>query len=69
MVDRFSAEAADALKPAGLLFIAEPSGHVKADEFQREVQAAAMAGLQVLNHPTVRRSHAVIQRKMEAKIA
>ena len=66
--ETFFAEAANALKPGGLLFFAEPSGHVKTDEFQREVQAAEMAGLQVLNHPTVRRSHAVILRKIDAKI-
>ena len=42
--EAFFGEAADALKPGGLLFFAEPSGHVKGEGFQRELEAARERG-------------------------
>jgi ubiquinone/menaquinone biosynthesis C-methylase UbiE len=59
-VETFFREAAAALKPGGLLFLAEPSGHVNQEGFQMEIDAARQAGLFVVDRPTVRRSLAVV---------
>ncbi len=61
--ERFFAEAAAALKPAGLLLLGEPSGHVKAEKFELELEAARAAGLEVAERPVFRRSLAALLRK------
>ena len=61
--DKFFREVAGALKSGGVLFFAEPSGHVKPEKFQQEFEAARAAGLETLDRPAVRRSHAVVLRK------
>ncbi len=60
---RFFSEVARAMKPGATLLLAEPSGHVKKDVFEAELQDAAAAGLEVTDHPTIRRSHAVLLKK------
>ncbi len=60
---RFFAEVAQAMKPGATLLLAEPSGHVKKPAFESELQDAAAAGLEVTDHPTIRRSHAVLLKK------
>ena len=59
----FFREAAAALKPSGILFFAEPAGHVKQEAFQKELDAARQAGLTVVSRPSVRRSHAAVLQK------
>jgi SAM-dependent methyltransferase len=62
-VEPFFAEVAAASKPgAGLLFV-EPSGHVKAADFETELQTAAKAGFELTDRPSVRRSHAALLKK------
>ena len=61
--DGFFCEAAAALKSGGLLFFAEPSGHVKPEKFQQELEASLAAGLEILHRPEVRRSQAAVLRK------
>lgn len=58
----FFKEAAQASKPGGTLLLAEPSGHVKEDEFAAEVKDAAAAGFMVTAHPRVRRCRAALLR-------
>ena len=60
---RFFAEVAQAMKPGATLLLAEPSGHVKQDAFEAELQDAAAAGLEVADRPTIRRSQAVLLKK------
>jgi tRNA A58 N-methylase Trm61 len=60
---RLFAEAAAAMKPGATLLLAEPSGHVKAEEFAAELQAASEAGFAVAARPTIRRSQAALLRK------
>jgi len=60
---RLFAEAAAAMKPGSTLLLAEPSGHVKSDEFAAELKAAADAGFAVVERPTLRRSQAALLRK------
>jgi len=60
---RIFREAAAALKPGALLFLAEPAGHVTAEKFQQELGAAQVAGLDEINRPTVHRSRAAVLRK------
>jgi 23S rRNA G2069 N7-methylase RlmK/C1962 C5-methylase RlmI len=62
-VEAFFDEAASALKPGGLLFLAEPSGHVEPEAFQKEIEAARVSGLEEMSRPTVRRSLAAVLRK------
>ena len=59
----FFAQAAAALKPGGALLLAEPTGHVNADEFQAELRAAAQAGLEVAERPSIRRSRTTLLKK------
>jgi SAM-dependent methyltransferase len=54
----FFQEVATASKPrAGLLF-AEPTGHVKAPDFEAELQAAIHAGFELAERPAIRSSRA-----------
>ena len=59
----FFAEAAATLKPGGTLLLVEPTGHVNADEFEAELRAAAQAGLEVADRPSLRRSRAALLKK------
>jgi ubiquinone/menaquinone biosynthesis C-methylase UbiE len=56
----FFNEVALSLKPGGLMFFAEPSGHVKPARFQQELEAARIAGLGVISRPAVSRSQAAV---------
>ena len=60
---RFFEEVAEAMKPGATLLLAEPSGHVKQDAFEAELQDAAAAGLEVIGRPAVPRSQAALLRK------
>jgi len=60
---RFFAEVAAACKPGATVLLAEPSGHVRAAAFDSELQAAAAAGLSLVDRPSIRRSHAALLRK------
>jgi len=62
--EAFFREVSAALKPGGVAFFAEPSGHVKQAAFEKEIEAARQAGLEVEGHPRVRRSHAAVLRKV-----
>jgi ubiquinone/menaquinone biosynthesis C-methylase UbiE len=62
-VERFFREVATALKPGASTLIVEPSGHVHAEKFDAEVQAAETAGLVVVGTPKIARSHAALLRK------
>lgn len=62
--ERFFAETAQALKPGGHLFLAEPAGHVSNALFQEELAAARLSGLTVHTTPKVRRSHAAVLQKI-----
>lgn len=59
----FFAQAAEALKPGGALLLAEPAGHVRAERFDAQLHAAVQAGLEVAEHPSIRRSQATLLRK------
>ena len=58
----FFRETAEALKPGALLLLAEPRGHVKAAQFEAELQAAAAAGFTVVERPEIGGSHAALLR-------
>lgn len=60
---RFFAEAAAASKPEAHLLLAEPSGHVKTEDFEAELRAADTAGFQLVDRPTIRRSQTALLRK------
>lgn len=64
-VETFFCEAATALKPGGLLLLAEPAGHVKPEKFQLELEAAQAAGFEVTDRPAIRRSLAAVLRKRD----
>lgn len=61
--ERFFAEAARALKPGGSLLLVEPIGHVRAPQFEAQLALAAQAGLELVERPTIRRTHAALLRK------
>ena len=62
-VARFFAEVAAASKPNASLLLAEPKGHVKASEFDSELQAARQAGFNLVDRPSIRRSQAALLKK------
>jgi hypothetical protein len=51
------------MKPGATLLLAEPSGHVKKNAFEAELQDAAAAGLEVTSRPVIRRSQAALLKK------
>ena len=59
----FFTEAGRTLKPDGRLLLAEPTGHVSAPQFEAELAAAAEAGLQLEDRPSIRRSRTALLRK------
>jgi SAM-dependent methyltransferase len=59
----FFAEVAAASKPGASLLLAEPKGHVKASEFDSELQAASQAGFNLVDRPSIRRSQAALLKK------
>ncbi|HUB52916.1 MAG TPA: class I SAM-dependent methyltransferase [Terracidiphilus sp.] len=52
------------LKPQRFLYFAEPTGHVSEAKFALELDAAGAAGFESVGRPKVRRSHAVVMRKL-----
>jgi ubiquinone/menaquinone biosynthesis C-methylase UbiE len=62
--EHFFREAAQASKPSALLLLAEPSGHVKPEEFEAELKYAGEAGFSIVDTPEVRRSRAALLRKI-----
>ncbi|HVN48745.1 MAG TPA: methyltransferase domain-containing protein, partial [Bacteroidota bacterium] len=50
----------EALKPNGILFIAEPCGHVIREAFDKLLLSAQRKGFSIVEMPEVRGSHAVV---------
>jgi len=61
---RFFEEVAEVSKPGATLLLAEPRGHVTQPEFDAELQEAAKVGFTVQEHPSIRRSHAALLKKL-----
>lgn len=59
----FFGQAAEAMKPGAALLLAEPSGHVKKQEFEAQLEAAAQVGLGLEDRPAIRRSQAALLKK------
>jgi SAM-dependent methyltransferase len=57
---RFFAQIRPLLAPKGTLLVVEPTGHVKVEAFQAELDAAAAAGLSALPGPGIRRSRTAV---------
>ncbi len=58
--DRFFGQVAAALRAGGTLLLSEPSHHVPAERFAPELDAAARAGLTVLEEPSIRGSRSAL---------
>ena len=63
-VEPFFEEVAKATKQGGGLLLAEPTGHVKAANFEAQLQTAASAGFVLEARPSIPRSHAAFLRKV-----
>ena len=59
----FFAQVAAALKPGALLLMAEPKGHVKPAEVEKELEAATASGFIIAGHPSIRSSQAVLLKR------
>jgi SAM-dependent methyltransferase len=62
-VEPFFAELAVASKPGATLLFLEPTGHVKAADFEAELQAAVKAGFELTDRPPIRRSRAALLKR------
>ncbi len=62
--NRFFTETAEAMKPGATLLLVEPPGHVKKGRFEEELQAAAAAGLTLVDQPVIRRSQTALLKKV-----
>jgi len=60
---QFFSQAALVSKAAATLLFAEPSGHVKPDKFEAELEDAVKAGFAIEERLSIRRSQAVLLRK------
>jgi SAM-dependent methyltransferase len=60
---RFFAELAATLKTNACVLFAEPAGHVKPAQFEAELKAAEEARLMPAEHPSIRRTLAVLLKK------
>jgi len=61
--EAFFQETAQAMKTGSTLLLIEPSGHVPEQEFNRELELAASAGLEVVERLAIRRSQAALLKK------
>jgi ubiquinone/menaquinone biosynthesis C-methylase UbiE len=59
----FFEEVRAALRQEGTLLFAEPSGHVKIDQFRESLNLAREVGYEILAGPRVARSHTAILKK------
>jgi SAM-dependent methyltransferase len=59
----FFAQVSQAMKPGGVVLLAEPTGHVKEAEFEAELEAAIAAGFAITGRPSIRHSHAALLKK------
>ncbi len=53
-------EISAAMKQTGKLLIAEPKGHVSKEGFDKTVSTARLAGFEVINDVSIRKSHAIL---------
>jgi len=60
---QFFMEAAALSKPGGHLLLAEPSGHVKNEAFEAELQNAMQAGFIIADRPKIPHRHAALLTK------
>jgi len=59
----FFDQVAEAMKPGGVVLLAEPTGHVKEAEFEAELEAAIAAGFAIAGRPTMPHSRAALLEK------
>jgi SAM-dependent methyltransferase len=60
----FFTEIAKASKAGASLLVAEPKGHVKKDDFEKDLARAQQAGFTVVDRPMIKRSLAALLRKL-----
>jgi len=59
----FFRQVSAASKAGATLLLAEPSGHVKAEQFDSQLEAAARCGLEIQSRPSIPRSLSALLRK------
>jgi ubiquinone/menaquinone biosynthesis C-methylase UbiE len=57
------AQVAKVLKPGGILYIAEPAGHVHKAAFEKTIDSAKACGLEFVESPPVWKSHTAVMKK------
>jgi SAM-dependent methyltransferase len=60
---RFFREITASAKPASLMLLAEPKGHVKESQFDTELRLAKEAGFEVIDRPEIKGSYTVVLKK------
>ena len=59
----FFSEVSQVLKTGACLLLVEPTGHVTTAQFETELAESTKAGLSLVGHPSIRRSHAALLKK------
>jgi SAM-dependent methyltransferase len=62
-VSSFFAEVSQALRPDAQCLVAEPTGHVSTEAFEKTLAVAGQAGLTVVGRPHIRRCYTALLRK------
>jgi ubiquinone/menaquinone biosynthesis C-methylase UbiE len=60
---RFFSEIYEAMKPAGILLLAEPKGHVSENDFEGTVSVAEQNGFKAVDTPQIKRGRTVLLQK------
>lgn len=61
--DRLFKEIYSALKNDGLIFIAEPNGHVSENDLEKSISIAIKEGFHIIDKPKIKNSHSVLLKK------
>ncbi|MBP2642932.1 MAG: Methyltransferase type 11 [Firmicutes bacterium] len=63
-VNSFFLEISRSLKPEACLLLVEPTGHVSNEQFEMELKIASQVELEVIDRPSIRRSHSALLKKL-----
>jgi 2-polyprenyl-3-methyl-5-hydroxy-6-metoxy-1,4-benzoquinol methylase len=61
--ETFFTQVNQSMKPGSMLLVGEPKGHVSVDDFKQTISTAQHCGFEVVEHPEIKRTRAVLLNK------